>query len=77
MKLLLGNVQNKNLYECWNSKERTDFLKQHVKYGRVSIDDCKDCYIAQNSIMTKEDSLNDYLEEINTRMERRELNIDK
>ncbi|MCM1992624.1 radical SAM/SPASM domain-containing protein [Oceanirhabdus seepicola] len=77
MGLLLGNIQNKNLYECWNSKERTEFLKQHIKHGRVSIDDCKDCYIAQNSIMTQEDSLNDYLDEISTRMDRGEFNIDK
>lgn len=77
MSLVLGNVKNKSLYECWNGKERTKFLKRHIKYGRVAIDDCQDCYIAQNSIMTKEDSLNDYLEEIETRMDRGELNIDK
>lgn len=70
MKLVLGNAKDKNLYECWNSKERTEFLKRHIKYGRVTIDDCRDCYIAQNSIMTDEDSVNDYLEQIEIRMER-------
>lgn len=70
MKLNLGNIKNKTLKECWNSKERIDFLKQHVKYGRGSITDCKDCYIAQNSIMSDKDSLNDYLDEIYHRIDR-------
>ncbi|WP_312352966.1 radical SAM/SPASM domain-containing protein [Aminipila sp.] len=62
--LKLGNIYSTTLKNAWNSQLRQDFLINHLKYGRQTIENCNDCYIAQNSIMTKEDSINEYTEEI-------------
>lgn len=67
----LGSIFDTTLLKAWSGKKRRDFLLSHLRLGRSACEDCKDCYIAQNSIMTEEDSLNDFYEEILERMEER------
>lgn len=68
MSFNLGNIAEKSLIEVWNGEQRISFLKKQLEQGRNNICDCKDCYIAQNSIMSKEDSINGYSEEILSRL---------
>ncbi len=60
----LGNIYNSSLLDCWNGERRREFLYKQLKYGRQVLVDCNDCYIAQNSIMSIEDSLIGYEDEI-------------
>ena len=64
----LDSIFDTTLMAAWNSEKRRKFLISHLELGREKIEDCKDCYIAQNSIMTNEDSLNDSYMEILNRM---------
>lgn len=67
----LGNIKKTTLLKAWNSKEREEFLYKHIFEGRSTIDCCNKCYVAQNSIMTEADSLNNYLEIIKERLIRK------
>ncbi|MBP3285039.1 MAG: radical SAM protein [Clostridia bacterium] len=64
----LGTIFDTTLLAAWNGEKRKNFLLSHLELGRATIEDCKDCYIAQNSIMTEEDTLNDSYEDILKRM---------
>lgn len=65
---LLGNVNTTTLKQCWESKEREKFLLKQLKYTRESNIVCKNCYIPQNTVMTPEDSIDAYREEIIARI---------
>lgn len=57
--ICLGNINDENLVNLWNSKKRTQFLKALLTNGRKSIPICNNCAVAQNTIMSQEhDSLN-------------------
>lgn len=73
MSLRLGNVLVESLTACWKSAARMEFLVKHLREGRGTIPDCADCYIAQNSIMTEEDMIDQYRVDILSRMERKQL----
>ena len=60
----LNNVFDSSLIKEWNSKKRKDFLKDMLIYGRFGNPNCKGCYIPQNTVMTKEDSIDTYSKEI-------------
>lgn len=65
----LGNVNTSSLLQCWNGHLRVDFLKKMLHEGRKEIADCADCYIAQNSIMSDEDIIDHFRDEILHRLE--------
>lgn len=64
----LGNVGTTTLSAAWNSPTRRDFLIRHLRDGREALPDCADCYIAQNSIMTEDDLIDQYRGDILRRM---------
>lgn len=62
----MGNITNNKLPHYWNCSERQLLLKRHLQLNSPDI--CKDCYILQNSIYTKEDMIDEYRKEIMDRM---------
>lgn len=64
----LGNVYDTTLLEAWNSEEKREFLKQMLEHGRFGTEVCKNCYIPQNTVMTNEDSIDEYAGQILERM---------
>ncbi len=64
----LGNIREKTLLEMWNGAQRRDMLVQQCKFCAPKL--CEDCGIRQNTIYAKEDMLDDYREEILSRLDR-------
>lgn len=64
----LGNVHETTLLAAWNSEKRNEFLKQMLVHGRFEIEACRNCFIPQNTVMTSEDSIDAYAEQIRKRM---------
>lgn len=64
----LGNVHDVTLKEAWNSDEKKAFLKEMLAKGRFENGACQKCYIPQNTVMTAEDSIDSYREEILKKM---------
>ena len=64
----LGNVNNTTLFEAWNSMKKKEFLKCMLEEGRFNIQACRDCYVPQNTVMTPEDSIDAYADEIKKRL---------
>lgn len=62
----LGNIQKEKLVNLWNSKKRIDLLLRQVEFNQNDV--CKDCYILQNSIYSKEDMIDMYSDEIRERL---------
>lgn len=62
----LGNINEIEIPELWNSTMRIDFLSSLCKVSGIDI--CRDCYILQNSIYSKEDMIDSYREEILQRL---------
>ncbi len=60
----LGNVSEITLREAWESNNRQNFLRHMLQEGRECSNECKNCYIPQNTIMTAADRIDDYREEI-------------
>lgn len=65
----LGTVYSTTLYEAWNSPQRLDFLRCMLEQGRDVYKECSSCYIPQNTIMTEEDKIDGYRQEILKRMQ--------
>lgn len=65
----LGNIQNHSLRQLWEGVYRTELLMKQCKMANPEI--CRDCYIRQNSIYSKEDMIDSYREEILKRLEKR------
>lgn len=68
---ILGNVHLIHLKECWESAKRRDFLTAQLKNARGNCQICQNCYIPQNTIMTQEDVIDGFEEDILKRMERK------
>lgn len=66
-KEILGNINTDNLVDIWNGKRRQDLLKRQLKLKTDEI--CSKCYIKQNSIFTKEDMIDNFRNEILSRMQ--------
>lgn len=58
----LGNIKDKTLVEMWNGDLRKKLLVSQLELNSPQI--CKECYIPQNSIYTKEDMIDKYRNEI-------------
>lgn len=63
----LGNIQYQTLYELWNCKSRKELLLRQCNGNCPEL--CRDCYILQNSIYSKEDMIDQYRDEILERLE--------
>ena len=66
----LGNVKETTIYEAWNGAQKKTFMKDMLESGRFKMEACKNCYIPQNTVMTPEDSIDAYAEEILERINR-------
>ena len=66
----LGNVKETTIYEAWNGAQKKAFMKYMLESGRFKMEACKNCYIPQNTVMTPEDSIDAYAEEILERINR-------
>lgn len=62
----LGNVQEQTLPEMWNSEMRKEMLRNQCR--RCIPELCEDCGIRQNTIFSKEDMLDEYRNEILSRL---------
>ena len=60
----IGDVHGSTLKECWGGEKRRNLLIAHLTGKRASIEDCKDCYVAKNSIVTKDDLIDDWANDI-------------
>ncbi len=67
--MVLGNVNQISLKECWESTKRRDFLIAQLKYVRGNCNVCQNCYIPQNTIVTQKDIIDGYEKEILQRIE--------
>lgn len=65
----LGNVHETTLAAAWNSEKKQKFLKRMLEQGRFETAACRNCYIPQNTVMTNEDSIDGYAEQILERMQ--------
>lgn len=65
----IGNINEKSIAECWNDTERIALLLNQLTLKQEVL--CKDCYILQNSIYSKEDMIDKYREEIQNRIVQR------
>lgn len=63
----LGNINEQQLVDLWNSDTRKELLIRQCKKDNPDI--CKDCFILQNSIYSKEDMIDEYRYEILRRLE--------
>ena len=66
----LGNVKETTIYEAWTGAQKKTFMKDMLESGRFKMEACKNCYIPQNTVMTPEDSIDAYAEEILERINR-------
>lgn len=64
----IGNLEDTTLYEAWNGLQRRNLLQAHLSAGRHTVKDCKNCYVAQNSILTPEDMIDEERYEILERL---------
>lgn len=64
----LGNVADTTLKDAWNSMRRKEFMRQILREGRGACNECANCYIPQNTIMTDADRIEEYREEILERL---------
>ncbi len=62
----LGNIHERPLRQLWESPRRRALLADQCKGTAHPI--CKDCYISQNTVYTKEDMIDGYREEILARL---------
>ena len=66
----LGNVKETTIYEAWNGAQKKAFMKEMLESVIFKMEACKNCYIPQNTVMTPEDSIDAYAEEILERINR-------
>ena len=66
----LGNILKMTLREAWESRQRLEFLKNHLKSTRQAIQTCAACYIPVNTVTSSEDIIDPYKDEILERLER-------
>lgn len=64
----MGNVHATTIKEAWNSVQKISFLKKMLKEGRFEMESCRKCFVPQNTVMTKMDSIDEYRDIILERM---------
>jgi len=69
----LGNVHTDTLKEAWESTQKKEFLMKMLKFGRFLTPECEKCYIPQNTVVSKEDSIDAYRDDILRRMVENEI----
>ncbi len=74
--MLLGNINNNTLKECWMSKERRDFLIEQLRNTRDCNAVCNNCYIPQNTVLTENDMVDGYEKEILERIQEQSIKED-
>lgn len=62
----LGNIRERTLKELWNCEERKELLRRQLLL--CPPESCDGCYIRQNSIFTREDIIDQYRQEIFSRL---------
>lgn len=62
----LGNILDDKLVDLWNGDKRKELLKKQLELDADEV--CRNCYIKQNSILTKEDMIDDYRNDILKRL---------
>lgn len=62
----LGNINETSLREMWDGAQRTELLMRQCELNNPRI--CDDCYIRQNSIYSEGDMIDNYRDEILSRM---------
>lgn len=67
--MILGNVNENTLKECWESAKRRSLIIEQLMNTRECNEVCSKCYIPQNTIMTKDDIIDGYEKEILERMQ--------
>ncbi len=64
----LGNIIENTLKYYWTGAERQELLRRILRLSAPAM--CEGCYIRQNSIYSEQDMIDDYREEILTRLDR-------
>ena len=67
--MVLGNINNTTLKECWESKLRRNFIIDQLKNTRSCNGVCKNCYIPQNTVLTENDIVDGHENEILERIQ--------
>lgn len=67
--MILGNIHDNTLKECWESKKRRNFIIEQLKNTRDCNRVCKNCYIPQNTVLTENDIVDGYEKEILERIQ--------
>jgi len=70
----LGNIHDITVFDAWNSRERLDFLKEHLQYTRHNFAPCSGCFVPINSVMSQEDIIDSYKDIILQRIEKLTIN---
>lgn len=65
----LGNICNTTLQAAWNSRQRLDFLKEHLRLTRHKHTPCAGCFVPVNTVTSSEDVLDSYKDAILDRLE--------
>ena len=64
----LGNVHTTTIKKAWEGQLKNSFLEKMLENGRFEIEKCKKCFVPQNTVVAKEDSIDAYREEILMRL---------
>ncbi|ANR71327.1 hypothetical protein AXF19_10300 [Selenomonas sp. oral taxon 126] len=65
----LGNIHDTTLQLAWNSRQRLDFLKEHLRLTRYRHSSCKECFVPFNTVTGSGDILDPYKDGILERLE--------
>lgn len=68
--MVLGNIKEVTLKECWESEKRREFIIRQLKETRNNNMVCSNCYIPQNTVLTENDVVDGYENEILERIEK-------
>ena len=67
----LGSIHDTTLQLAWNSRQRLDFLKEHLRLTRHQQRSCKECFVPFNTVTGSGDILDPYKDGILERLEER------
>jgi radical SAM protein with 4Fe4S-binding SPASM domain len=60
----LGNIRDTTLLDAWNSVERRNFLRRHLRERRKDHPHCGNCFIPQNTVKVRKDIIDPYRDDI-------------
>ena len=66
--LCLGSIHETTLHEAWESKQRREFLKNHLRNTRQAIPACATCFIPVNTVTSPADFIDPHRNEILERL---------